>query len=84
MQAAAEALKIGFGHNPVYVREGGSIPVVGWFKQMLGLDAVMLGFGLPDDHIHGPNEKINLECYYAGIRTAAALYGILGQKLRGK
>ncbi len=82
MQAAAEALKIGFGHNPVFVREGGSIPVVGWFKQMLNLDAVMVGFGLPDDHIHGPNEKLNLDCYYAGIRTAAALYGLLGKKLR--
>ncbi len=84
MQAAAEALKIGFGQNPVYIREGGSIPVVGWFKEMLGVDAVMLGFGLPDDRIHGPNEKLNLECYYAGIRTAAALYDVLGHKLCGK
>ena len=82
MQAAAEALKIGFGQDPVYVRDGGSIPVVGWFKQLLNLDAVMLGFGLPDDHIHGPDEKLNLECYYAGIRTAAALYDNLGKNLR--
>lgn len=81
MQAAAEAIKIGFGQDPVYVREGGSIPVVCWFKEMLGVDAVLLGFGLPDDHIHGPNEKLNLDCYYSGMRTAAALYDILGKKL---
>ena len=82
MQAAVEALQIGFGQDPVYVRDGGSIPVVGWFKQMFNLDAVMLGFGLPDDHIHGPNEKLNLDGYYAGIRTAAALYDLLGKKLQ--
>ena len=78
MQAAAEAVEIGFGKKPVFIREGGSIPVVSWFKDLLGLESLLLGFGLPDDGAHGPNEKINLEDYYRGIKTAAALYEKLG------
>jgi len=81
MTAAAEALEIGFGKRPVFMREGGSIPVVSWFKDALGLDTVMVGFGLPDDHIHAPNEKLDLDCYCNGIRTAAALYERLAHHL---
>ncbi len=82
MEAAAEALEIGFGKRPVFMREGGSIPVVSWFKEALGIDTVMVGFGLPDDHIHAPNEKLNLDCYYNGIKTAAALYNRLAKHLK--
>ena len=82
MGAAAEAMEIGFGKKPVFTREGGSIPVVNWFKEVLGLDTVMVGFGLPNDHIHAPNEKLDLECYFGGLKTAAALYGKLGEKLK--
>ena len=67
------------GKKPVFVREGGSIPVVTWFKEMLGIDSVLLGFGLPDDNLHAPNEKLDVDCFYAGIRTAAALYDRLGK-----
>ncbi len=77
--AAVEACEEGMGKKPVFVREGGSIPVVTWFKEMLGIDSVLLGFGLPDDNLHAPNEKLDLDCFYAGIRTAAALYDRLGK-----
>lgn len=74
VRAASAALEIGFGKPPVFVREGGSIPVVNWFKELLGIDSVLVGFGLPDDNLHAPNEKFDLDCFYGGIRTAAALY----------
>ena len=79
MTAAVEACEEGMGKKPVFVREGGSIPVVTWFKEMLGIDSVLLGFGLPDDNLHAPNEKLDVDCFYAGIRTAAALYDRLGK-----
>lgn len=82
MQAAAEALEIGYGVKPIFIREGGSIPVVAWFKEALGLDTIMVGFGLPGDHLHAPNEKLDLACYFGGIRTAAALYERLGERLK--
>ncbi len=80
--AAVEACELGMGKKPVFMREGGSIPVVTWFKEMLGIDTVLLGFGLPDDNLHAPNEKLDVDCFYGGIRTAAALYDRLGKHLR--
>ena len=71
---AGEALKVGFGKEPAFIRSGGSIPVVGLMKKELGIDTLLVGFGLPDDRVHSPNEKMDLECFYAGTRTAAALY----------
>lgn len=82
MRAASRAVETGFGKKPVFTREGGSIPVVNWFKETLGLDTIMVGFGLPDDKIHAPNEKLDLVNYFAGIRTAAALYEELGKGLK--
>ena len=82
MTAAAVALEAGFGKKPVFHREGGSIPVVAWFKEKLGVDSVLLGFGLPEDGIHAPNEKLDLACYYGGIKTAAVLYERLGERLK--
>ncbi len=76
---AAEALKIGFGVEPTYMRGGGSIPVVGLFKTALDLDTLLVGFGLPDDRIHSPNEKFNLSSLIGGTRTAAALYAKLAE-----
>jgi acetylornithine deacetylase/succinyl-diaminopimelate desuccinylase-like protein len=73
-QLAAEAIEIGFGKAPVFMREGGSIPVVGLIKSILGQDTLLVGFGLPDDRVHSPNEKFNLDALYNGTRTAAALY----------
>jgi acetylornithine deacetylase/succinyl-diaminopimelate desuccinylase-like protein len=71
-----------FGKKPVLQREGGSIPVVAWFKETLGIDSVLLGFGLPDDRIHAPNEKLDLPQYYGGIKTCAAVYDMLAEKLK--
>jgi acetylornithine deacetylase/succinyl-diaminopimelate desuccinylase-like protein len=70
MQAAVRAYEAGFGHQPVFMREGASIPVVGMFRETLGLNTVLMGFGLPDDRLHAPNEKISLESFQRGIRTA--------------
>jgi acetylornithine deacetylase/succinyl-diaminopimelate desuccinylase-like protein len=69
VRAAAKALKDVFGAEPVFRREGGSIPVVGVLKEKLGVDSVLLGFGLPDDGIHGPNEKQHLPTLFKGIET---------------
>ncbi len=71
--AAINAARIGLGAEPVIIREGGSIPVVNWFRQELGLESVLLGFGLPDDNLHSPNEKLDLDCFYGGIRSSALL-----------
>lgn len=71
---AAEALAIGFNQQPTYMRGGGSIPVVGHIKSILGIDTLLIGFGLPDDRVHSPNEKFDLDALHAGTRTAAALY----------
>lgn len=70
MDAASEAYDSVFGRKPVYVREGGSIPVVSQFQDMLGIETVMMGFGLPDDRIHSPNERFFLPNYYRGILTS--------------
>lgn len=70
MQAAAAAYEAAFGRAPVYAREGGSIPVVGQLKTDLGLETVLMGFGLPDDHIHSPDERFYLPNFYAGIQTS--------------
>ena len=79
MKLAAEAMEIGFGKQPVFIREGGSIPVGSLFKRELGLDTIFVGFGLPDDNLHAPNEKFDLESFHAGRRTAAALYAKLAE-----
>jgi acetylornithine deacetylase/succinyl-diaminopimelate desuccinylase-like protein len=74
IQLAAEALEAGFGKKPAFMREGGSIPVVQMFKKELGIDTLLVGFGLPDDQIHAPNEKFDLDALHRGTRTCAALY----------
>jgi acetylornithine deacetylase/succinyl-diaminopimelate desuccinylase-like protein len=74
---AAEALKLGFGKDPVLIRGGGTIPVVGMLKQVLGVDSLLVGFGLPNDRVHSPNEKFDLDALHKGTRTAAALYAQL-------
>jgi acetylornithine deacetylase/succinyl-diaminopimelate desuccinylase-like protein len=67
MKAAAHVLEEVFGKPPVYEREGGSIPVVATFKTELGIDSVMLGYGLPDDNLHSPDERFYLPNFYGGI-----------------
>jgi acetylornithine deacetylase/succinyl-diaminopimelate desuccinylase-like protein len=74
MTLAAQAVEAGFGKKPLLTRGGGSIPVVGLFKKELGVDAILVGFGLPDDRVHSPNEKFDLDHLHRGARTAAVLY----------
>jgi acetylornithine deacetylase/succinyl-diaminopimelate desuccinylase-like protein len=72
--AAARALRRAFGAEAAYIRAGGSIPVVASFEELLGLSTVLLGFGLPDERYHAPNEHFDLGNYEAGMRTAVLLW----------
>lgn len=74
VEAAARAMKAGFGKEPVFIGTGGSIGPVASFDRILGMPQVMIGVGLPDDQIHAPNEKFNLSQFFGGIRTMACLY----------
>ncbi|GMV99001.1 MAG: hypothetical protein AMXMBFR84_01410 [Candidatus Hydrogenedentota bacterium] len=69
IQKAMDALKAVFGVDPVFKREGGTVPIVNMLQEKLGVETVMLGFALPDDGIHGPNERQYLPNYYRGIDT---------------
>ncbi|MEA2605444.1 MAG: hypothetical protein QOI00_201 [Chloroflexota bacterium] len=73
-QAAARALEATFGRGPVYIREGGSIPVCATFETTLDLPVVLLGFSPPDDHAHAPNEWMDLGNYETAIRTIARMW----------
>ena len=77
---ARRAIQIGFGREATLIGSGGSIPIAATIKQQLGIDSIFVGFGLPDDCVHSPNEKFDLDCLYAGARTAAALYAELAKK----
>ncbi len=79
VRAAAEAMGEVFGKQTVYIRSGGSIPIVGLFDQCLGIPSVMLGFGLPDDNLHAPNEKLHLPNFYRGIEAVAHYLEMLGR-----
>jgi acetylornithine deacetylase/succinyl-diaminopimelate desuccinylase-like protein len=78
IRASAEAMRQIFGKDTVYIRSGGSIPIVGLFDQYLGIPSVMMGFGLPDDNLHAPNEKIYLPNFYRGIEAVRRYLEILG------
>jgi len=78
MLAASRAMQRAFGRKAVFVREGGSIPVVATFDEMLGVPCVLMGIGLQDDNLHAPNEKIDLDQFYGGIEAAAYLMEELG------
>jgi acetylornithine deacetylase/succinyl-diaminopimelate desuccinylase-like protein len=75
MEAAARAIEFGFDKKPVFIREGGSIPIVGLFKEVLDCGSILLlGWGSPDDGAHSPNERFSLEDFHRGICSAAALF----------
>lgn len=71
LRAARVAVEKGFGQSPLLCREGGSIPIVSIFEKELRAPVILLGFGLPDDRIHSPNEKFNLKQFQKGIHTVA-------------
>jgi acetylornithine deacetylase/succinyl-diaminopimelate desuccinylase-like protein len=73
VHAAARAIEKGFGVKPVFIREGGSIPVVGLLKRNLNIDTLLLGWGQNDDNLHGPNEKFSLADFHRGIKSSAYL-----------
>ena len=70
MQAAVQAYRQGFGAKPVFLRSGGTLPVVAMLNKILRAPVIMMGFGLPDDNLHAPNEKFNLDNFYRGINTS--------------
>ena len=74
VQAAARAYARTFGVEPVYMREGGSIPIGTVFQQELGAPVVFMGFGLADDNLHAPNEKMHMPNFYRGIETVIAFF----------
>ena len=73
IEAGKRALHAAFGREPVITGEGGSIPVVGDFERILGAPVLLMGFGLPGENAHAPNEWISVENYQLGIRAAATL-----------
>ncbi len=86
MQAARAAYAAVFDREPVFMREGGSIPVVGQFQKHLGLETVLMGFSIPGARLHSPNENFYLPNFYRGIETAIhflAGYGDHSQKTAG-
>ncbi len=76
--AATAAMKTVFGKETVFVRGGGSIPIVGDFVRGLGTPTVMMGFGLPDDNLHAPNEKFNLSNFHRGIESIVRWLELVG------
>lgn len=73
-KAGIKALREAFGHEPILLREGGSIPIVNDFKKILKADTLLLGLALPDDNLHSPNEKFSLANFSKGIRMSARLW----------
>lgn len=76
---AAEAFAEVLGRETVFIRDGGSIPIVGDFARHLGIPTILLGLGLPDDGLHSPNEKFKVANFYLGIRTVADFLEKYGQ-----
>lgn len=74
VQAAAAALEEAFGRKSVFIREGGSIPFVAEMSELFHIPCVLMGFGLPDENAHAPDEHISLHNYFGGIRSAALFY----------
>jgi acetylornithine deacetylase/succinyl-diaminopimelate desuccinylase-like protein len=78
--ALCKALESTWGVHPVFRREGGSIPVVGLMQKELGIESVLTGFGLSDDNLHAPNEKIHLPTIYRGIEAFIRYFSILAEE----
>jgi acetylornithine deacetylase/succinyl-diaminopimelate desuccinylase-like protein len=80
IRVAAKAFGDVFNRPTVFIRSGGSIPIVGDFANHLGIPTILMGFGLPDDGLHSPNEKFKIENYYLGIMTLAHFFEQYGSQ----
>jgi acetylornithine deacetylase/succinyl-diaminopimelate desuccinylase-like protein len=69
VRAGARALEAVWGRPPLYARQGGSVPVVTQIQEVLGANSLLMGFGLPDDNLHAPNEKLHLPTFYRAIEA---------------
>ncbi len=79
LAAAARALRVTYGSWPALLRSGGSIPLVGQLHRRLGAPVVLMGFGLPSDAIHGPNERLDLAQFFRGVETMIRFYAELAR-----
>jgi acetylornithine deacetylase/succinyl-diaminopimelate desuccinylase-like protein len=79
-RAAARAYEEAFGYPPVYTLEGGTIPVVALLEEVLGLQTVLMGFGLPDDNLHAPNEKLDIANFHRGTETVIAFMAAFAEE----
>lgn len=77
--AASRAIERAFGVSPVMIREGGSIPIVNRFQEVLGADCLLLGWGLSDDNAHSPNEKFRVADFLRGISASVFLWSEIGK-----
>jgi acetylornithine deacetylase/succinyl-diaminopimelate desuccinylase-like protein len=78
LNAAVRAYRRAFGAQTVFLRSGGTIPVINMIREMLGIPSVLMGFGLPDDRIHGPNERFHLPNFFKGIETSLRFLAEVG------
>jgi acetylornithine deacetylase/succinyl-diaminopimelate desuccinylase-like protein len=78
VQAAARAYRKSFGRPPVFLRSGGTIPIVNTLSEVLQIPTVLMGFALPDDNLHAPNEKFHLPTFFKAIRTCLEFLNQLG------
>ncbi len=83
-KAAAKAMEKSFDKEPIPTREGGSIPIVALFKEVLGLDTILMGFGLNEDAIHSPNESYGLFNFYKGIETITYFHQYFSEMSKAK
>lgn len=81
-EAAAVAIEQAFAAKPVFIREGGSIPIVTKFQEVLGCDCLLLGWGLSDDNAHSPNEKFRVQDYHRGIEASARLWNEIANRVK--
>ena len=83
MRAASLAYSHGFGIPPLFLRNGGTVSVVGLLAEQLQIHTVMMGFASANDHLHGPDEKFRLKNYFRGIETSIWFLALLGESSSG-
>jgi len=81
LHAAADAYRRGFGRAPAFIRSGGTIPILHAFRESLRVPIVLMGFALPDDRLHAPNEKLHVPTFYKGIDTCIHFMDALSSRL---